>query len=95
MLCGQAEQNHGDLSLLHVHRDTWDALVPTSMIKQVVWLVHPVMTAGAMFALYAGQRVDTRNFQERSGLQHGEMQMCVFVTSPEGTCKYTAACPYS
>lgn len=69
MLCVQAGQSHADLCLLHVFKDTWDALVPTSMIKQVVWLVQLVMTAGAVFALHAGQRADTRNFQECGGLK--------------------------
>lgn len=95
VLCVQAEQSHGDFCLLHVHRDTYDALVPTSMITQVVWLVQLVTTAGTVIALHAGQRADTRNFHECRGLQHGEMQMCVFIMSPERACKYTPACLYS
>lgn len=61
------------------------------MVTQVVWLVQLVMTAGAVFALHAGQKADTRNFQECGGLQHSEVQMCVFIMSPAGACKYTAA----
>lgn len=55
MLCVQAEQSHGDFCLLCVHRGTWDALVPTSTTAQGVWLVQLVRTAGAAFALHAGQ----------------------------------------
>lgn len=66
---------------LHAHQDTWDALVLTLMITQLVWLVQLVMTAGAVSALHAGQRADTRNLQECSGLQHSEVQMRMFVVT--------------
>lgn len=61
---------------------------------QVAWLAQLVMTTGAVFALLAGQRADTRNFHECLGLQHSEVQMCMFILSPEGPCKYTVPCLY-
>lgn len=68
--------------------------LPPPMITILIWLMQLVMLAEAVLALHEGQGADSRNFQECDGLQHGQVQMCMFIMSPEGACEHAAACLY-
>lgn len=73
-----------------VHRDTWDALVPTSSG------LAGAASHDSWGCMCIACRTESRHqkLSQTLGLATSEVQMCVFILSPEGPCKYTAALQY-